>query len=132
MPRQPVSRARGHLPRGALLSLLLHVHLLVPLAIVIWVYAGRQEAEREARLAQEIDVDFQAVDPADLPKDLPPVDPVPDELHPPKPPEPKPLREKPTELAQKKKDEKQAEAKKDPEVVVPPLPPMPEPPAPPP
>jgi TonB family protein len=133
MPRQPVTRARGNLPRGALLSLLLHVHLLVPLGIVIWVYAGRQEAEREARLAQEIDVDFQAVDPADLPKDLPPVDPVPDELKPPKPPELKPLREKPTALAQKKKEEeKKAEAKKDPEVIVPPLPPMPEPPAPPP
>jgi TonB family protein len=133
MSRQPVSRARGHLPRGALLSLLLHVHLLVPLGILIWIYAGRQEAEREARLAQEIDVDFQAVEPADLPKDLPPVEPVPDELRPPKPAEPKPLREKPTEQAQKKKDEKkEAEAKKDPEVVVPPLPPMPEPPAPPP
>jgi outer membrane biosynthesis protein TonB len=133
MPRQPVTRARGHLPRGALLSLLLHVHLLVPIGIVIWIYAGRQQADREARLAQEIDVDFQAVDPAELPKDLPPVDSVPDELRPLKPAEPKPLREKPTELAQKKKDEqKAAEAKKDPEVVVPPLPPMPEPPAPPP
>jgi len=131
MPRQPVTRARGHLPRGALLSLLLHVHLLVPLGIVIWVYAGRHEAERQAQLAQEIDVDFQAVEPADLPKDLPPVDAVPDELRAPKPPEPKPLREKPTDIAQKKKDEDKTQAKKDPDVVVPPQP-TPEQPAPPP
>lgn len=132
MPRQPVSRARGFLSRGALFALLLHVHVLGPVGVLIWVYGARQQAEREARLAQEIGIDFQEVTAADLPKDLPSIDPIPDQLQPPaKPPEQKPLREKPTELAQKKDDPKR-EAKKEPEIVVPPLPPMPEPPAPPP
>ena len=89
------------------------------------------QAEREARLAQEIDVDFQAVDPADLPKDLPPVDALPDELR---------RRSRRAEAAGKsrqswprrRRTNRRRRPKKEPEVVVPPLPPMPEPPAPPP
>ncbi len=92
MSQRAGSRARGFLSRGALLSLLLHVHLLTPIGVVIWIYAGRQQAAREAQRAQEMDVEFQDASAAELPKDLPPIDPPPDQLEPPKPqPKPKAL-----------------------------------------
>ena len=97
MSQRAGSRARGFLSRGALLSLLLHVHLLAPIAVVIWIFAGRQEAAREAQRAQEMDVEFQDATAAELPKDLPPIEPPPDQLEPPKtqPPKPKALAKKP-------------------------------------
>jgi TonB family protein len=89
MSQRAGSRARGFLSRGALLSLLLHVHLLAPIGVVIWIIAGRQEAAREAQRAQEMDVEFQDATAAELPKDLPPIEPPPDQLEPPKPQPPK-------------------------------------------
>src|SRR3982751_659708 len=90
MSQRAGSRARGFLSRGALLSLLLHVHLLAPIGVVIWIYAGRQQAAREAQRAQEMDVEFQDAPAAELPKDLPPIEPPPDQLASPKPQPPKP------------------------------------------
>jgi TonB family protein len=130
---RPASRARGFLSRGALLSLLLHVHLLTPIAVAAWIYGGRQEAAREAQKAQEVDVEFKAVTEAELPKDLPPVEPLPDKLEPPKPPQPRADRRKPEKkpLAktpqEKVAEDKVEKPKPEQEVVVPPLPPMPKP-----
>ena len=86
MSQRPVLRVRGHLPRGALLSLLLHVHLLVPIGLAAWIYGGRQEAVREAQKAQEVDVEFKDVTAEELAPDLPPIDALPDQLESPKPP----------------------------------------------
>src|SRR5436190_12039272 len=131
MAQRAVFRTRGFLSRGALLSILLHVHLLAPIGVVAWIYGGRQQAEREAQRAQEVDVEFKDVTAEELPKDLPPVDALPDQLQP-KPPKPK-------VEARRKLDKKVAVAKAqetppekalpkaEPEVVVPPLPPMPKP-----
>jgi hypothetical protein len=123
-------RARGHLSRGALISLLLHVNITAPIAIAAWVYGGREEAQRN----EEVDVAFQAVDQTALPPDLPPIEPTPE----PEPPTKEEKKEKektrkPEAKTQpkplEKKDEKAPEPKKpEPEVVVPPLPPMPPPP----
>jgi TonB family protein len=131
--RQRLStRARGHLSRGALISLLLHANLVAPLAIAAWVYGGREEAQR----AEEMDVAFQAADQTALPPDLPPIEPTPE---PPLEPEakkaPKPERQKKPEAEKKPEKQKKPEAAKkpekpEPEVVVPPLPPMPPPPPP--
>ena len=86
MSQRAGSRARGYLSRGALLSLLLHVHLLTPIGLAVWIFAGRQEAAREAQRAQEVDVEFRDVTAAELPKDLPPIEPAPsDDLQPSKP-----------------------------------------------
>ena len=54
MSQRAGSRARGYLSRGALLALLLHVHLLTPIGLAVWIFAGRQEAAREAQKAQEV------------------------------------------------------------------------------
>jgi TonB family protein len=125
MSQRARSRARGYLSRGALLSLLLHVHLLAPLAVIIWIFAGRQEAEREAQRAQEVDVEFKDVTAAELPKDLPPLD----QLEPPKPQPPREARPKAeTKVADSKADEKAVEKplpKPEPEPEAPP-PPKPE------
>jgi TonB family protein len=133
MRRRLVNRARGYLSRGALLSLLVHANLLLPLGIAAWVYGGRQEAQR----AEDMDVAFEDASTANLPKDLPPLEPPAEELRPEKPA--KPERKKPErKLAQdalkkpEKKPEKPPEKPqpKPEEVVVPPLPPMPPPPKP--
>jgi TonB family protein len=135
MQQRSATRARGYLSRGALISLLVHVNLVAPVAIAAWVYGGREEAQR----AEEVDVAFQDASDTTLPADLPPIEPSPT-------PEPteapaKQAREKkvPPKIAQeeqKKKEhvkeqqeqEKKELAKPEPEVVVPPLPPMPPPP----
>lgn len=130
--RQPrATRARGFLSRGALLSLLVHLNLLLPLGIAAWVYGAREAAQR----AEEVDVAFEDGAAADLPKDLPPLDtPPPDRLPPPA--EQRKLTRKPTpeqiKKDEAKKDEKKPPQKPEPEVVVPPLPAVPPPPAPPP
>ena len=130
MSQRAGSRARGFLSRGALLSLLLHVHLLAPIGVVIWIFAGRQQAARDAQRAQEMDVEFQDATAAELPKDLPPIEPPPDQLEPPKPQPPKPkalAHEKKPEAPpqQKPKDEPEKKIVAQPE-------PKPEEPAPPP
>src|SRR5262245_22158237 len=102
------NRARGYLSRGALLSLLVHANLLVPLGIAAWVYGGREEAQR----AEDMDVAFEDASTANLPKDLPPIDSPPEELRPEKPL--KPERKKPDrKLAQEdlKKPDKKVEKK---------------------
>ncbi len=66
-------RTRGRLGRGAALSLLLHLQLLVPGLIATWIYAGRQEAQ----LAEEVDVAFLDATSQELPADLPPLESVP-------------------------------------------------------
>jgi TonB family protein len=130
MRRGTAQRARGFLSRGALLSLLIHANVLVPLGIAAWVYGGREEA----RKAEDLDVAFEEA-PADLPKDLPPLEPLPpDDLRPekPKPQRVKKAERKLAELEQKKKKPAPTPPPKPEEVVVPPLPPMPPPPPPPP
>ena len=132
MSQRAGSRARGFLSRGALLSLLLHVQLLLPIGVLIWIFAGRQEAAREAQKAQEMDVEFQDATAAELPKDLPPIDPPADELAPPTklpPPKPKPI------AREKKREDKPAPQDKPqdvPEKKVVEAPQKPEPPPPPP
>jgi len=133
MSQRARSRARGFLSRGALLSLLVHAHLLAPIGIIVWIYAGRQEAAREAQRAQEMDVEFQEATAAELPKDLPPIESPPDQAEPPKPQPPKPKA-----LAHEKKPEdKQAppqeKPKDEPKKVIaqPAPPPEPAPPPPP-
>ena len=130
MSQRAGSRARGYLSRGALLSLLLHVHLLTPIGLAVWIFAGRQEAAREAQRAQEVDVEFRDVTAAELPKDLPPIEPAPpDQLEPPKPPTPRAeARKLEQKLAERKADDKAAEKqlpKPEPEAAEPP-PPKPE------
>src|SRR5262245_57098408 len=132
MSQRPVLRVRGHLSRGALLSLLVHVHLLVPIGLAAWIYGGRQEAVREAQKAQEVDVEFKDVTAAELPQDLPPIEPLPDQLEPPKPLPPRDARKKQEPklaAAEKPQDPKKDEEikKPAPEVVEPPPKPEPKP-----
>jgi TonB family protein len=131
--RQRLStRARGHLSRGALISLLLHVNIVAPVAIAAWVYGGREEAQRN----EEMDVAFQEADQTALPPDLPPLEPTPQPLEPEAKNAPKPEKKKqelvkvPQPKQQKKPEEEKKNEKPEPEVVVPPLPPMPPPPPP--
>ncbi len=129
--RQRLStRARGHLSRGALISLLLHANVVAPLAIAAWVYGGREEAQR----AEEVDVAFQAADQTALPPDLPPIEPEalePEAKKAPKPEKKRPELVKVPKPDKKKKPEAEKKPEKpEPEVVVPPLPPMPPPPPP--
>jgi len=133
MQQRQGKRARGHLSRGALISLLLHLNAVAPLVVAAWVYGGREERER----AEEMDVAFQAVDQTALPADLPPIDPTPE---PPAAPDKPEKPEKKTKVDKEKLKKPEPEAKKkpsepqkpEPEVVVPPLPAMPPPPPPPP
>src|SRR6188768_2257097 len=131
MSQRPVLRVRGHLPRGALLSLLLHFHLLVPIGLAAWIYGGRQEAVREAQKAQEVDVEFKDVTAEELPPDLPSIDPLPDQLEPPKPPQRAEAHKKPepkkVAAAEQPTDETKEIKKPEPEVVEPPPKPAPKP-----
>jgi|SRR5579871_2075729 len=127
--RQRLStRARGHLSRGTLISLLLHLNLVAPLVIAAWVYGGREEAQR----AEEVDVAFQEPDPSTLPPDLPPVDDKPEPLPPDAKKAPPPEKKKPAlvKVPKPKKTEPPKPEKPEPEVVAPPMPPMPPPPPP--
>src|SRR5579862_432424 len=119
MRQQLGKRARGHLSRGALISLLLHFNVVAPIAIAAWVYGGREEAQR----AEEVDVAFQAADQTALPPDLPPIEPAP------KPEKKRELVKVPPPEKQKKPPLPKPE-KPEPEVVAPPMPPMPPPPPP--
>ena len=124
------TRLRGHLGRGTLIAIWLHAQIFVPLLILIFVYAAREEAQR----AEEVDVAFRDASNEELPPDLPAVD---DTVPPPrampetpeqarKREEKKKKEKKPVKLAEKQpQPEKQ---KPEPEVPVPPLPPMPKPP----
>jgi TonB family protein len=131
MPPAPTTRERGHLGRGALLSLLLHALMLAPLVVAALILGGREEAQR----AEEVDVGFESVADEQLPPNLPALEPpkeAPSALEklPPeakKPPKKKPPRDK-TALAK----QEAAKPKPEPEIIVPPLPPMPAPQAPPP
>src|SRR5882672_3184136 len=104
MQRRP--HQHGHLGRGALLSLLGHGLLVAPVLVLVFIYAGREEAQR----AEEVDVAFRDVSADELPADLPPLE----------------------DLTKEKTADKQS--KKEPDVPIPPMPPMPEqaPPPPPP
>ena len=128
MPSAKETRLHGHLGRGALLAFWLHAQIFVPLLVLIFVYAGREEAQR----AEEVDVAFRDASNEELPADLPPVDdtPPPPRAMPAETPEQVRKREqkkkvkektKPTKLAEKRPDQ----PKPEPEVPVPPMPPMP-------
>jgi TonB family protein len=134
MQQRSATRARGHLSRGALISLLVHLNLVAPLVIAAWVYGGREEAQR----AEEVDVAFQDASDTVLPADLPPIEPTPT-AEPQEAPakiarERKvPLKvtreekQKKERIAEEKREEERKELQKpEPEVVVPPLPPMPQ------
>jgi TonB family protein len=116
---------RGFLGRGFLLSLLLHVNGLSLVGMLIWTMAEKEIAQRP----DEVDVAFEEISAADLPKDLPPLDaPAPDSLDVPPAPKVDKRKQKLAEALEKPKQPSQPE----PEIVVPPLPPMPEQPPPPP
>ena len=72
MSQRARRRTRGFLPLGALFALLVHVQVLMPLGLAIFIFGRRQQSEREAQRAQEMDVEFQDASAAELPKDLPP------------------------------------------------------------
>ena len=136
MPSAKETRLRGQLGRGVLLSVWLHAQLFVPLLILIFVYAAREEAQR----AEEVDVAFRDASNEELPADLPSLDEPPP---PPQPVPPAPDEVRHAEKDKKKKPKDQSKAppppklaekppeppkpKPEPEVVVPPLPPMPKP-----
>jgi TonB family protein len=123
------------LARGVVLSLFLHGQVLVPLIVATIVLAQREEAQKEAQKAEEVDVAFEDVKPEELPHDLPPLDDTP-----PPDPQAKPKREdrrekfraeptpKKTEPPPKPPKPAEELAKKS----VPEVPPAPVPPAPPP
>lgn len=115
MGQVPESRAPRYLGRGALTSLLIHSGLLFPLITLALVLGAQEERER----AEEVDVTFDAVDPADLPPDLPPIETE---------PAPKPKKEA---LAMKVEPPVQP-AEKPPDEPPPPQPPPPKPEEPPP
>ena len=126
MPPAPTNRARGHLGRGVVLSVLAHGALLAPVVAAAIVLGGREEAQR----AEEVDVGFESVADNQLPADLPP-------LEPPKAEEPrdrlKPDAKKPPKKKLAPAIAKVEPVKPEPEIVTPPMPPMPpEPKAPPP
>jgi TonB family protein len=131
-------RLRGHIGRSALLSLLLHAQIFVPLLIFVFIHAAREEAQR----AEEVDVAFRDVSNEELPPDLPSLEEPPPPLkaaaEPPEPeqpdqkkhkekekpkpqlkPQPQPADKKP--LAEQPKPK----SKPEPEVPIPPMPPMP-------
>ena len=123
----PTNRGRGHLGRGALFSLLFHAAALVPIGVLAFVWAAREEAQR----AEEVDVGFESVPEEQLPAGLPPLEPPnqdQDVLEKLKPDAKKPPKKKPEKKALAKEDA----PKPEPEIVVPPMPPMPEPSRPPP
>ncbi len=123
------TRLRGHLGRGALISIWLHAQIFVPLLVLIFIWAAREEAQR----AEEVDVAFRDAAGEELPPDLPPVDdtPPPPRATPETPEqvrrreEKKKKEKKPIKLADKQPEK--AKPKPEPEVKVPPLPPMPQP-----
>ena len=128
MPQRPSdTRARASLSRGALLSLLLHVHLLVPLGDRgLDLRRAREEARARARRSTSRSRTSTA---AELPKDLPPIEPPPPtSCEPPKPPSSRsaerrrsPRRRPPNEAGRAPRQK----PKPEPEVAVPPMPPMP-------
>jgi TonB family protein len=128
MPPARTNRTGGHLGRGALYSLLLHAALLAPICALAFVWGGREEAQR----AEEVDVGFESIADAQLPPDLPPLEPPKsddstlEKLKPEAKKPPKKKLDKPLAL----KDE--LKPKPEPEIVAPPMPPMPEPAQPPP
>jgi TonB family protein len=123
MPPARTSRPGGHLGRGALYSLLLHAALLAPICALAFVWGSREEAQR----AEEVDVGFESVPDAQLPPDLPSLEPPkPEEAEKLKPDAKKPPKKK-QELAQLDKKKDEPKPKPEPEIVAPPMPPMPEP-----
>jgi hypothetical protein len=130
MQQRKSRRARGHIGRGALIALLVHVNVLGPLTIAAIVLGGREAARR----AEEVDVAFDEVKPEELPPDLPPLEPP--RATPEAPPERTPPEKKKKKAKLPPPDKRLAEKplKPEPELVVPPMPPMPkeEPPPPPP
>ena len=109
-------RPRGHLGRGTVAAVLLHLQILLPLLIVVFTRARREEAEK----AEEVDVGFENVPAEQLPAELPPLDDTP-------PPQGKVA---PTKVAEQKKPPEPE--KKPEEQPPPPPPPKPQPPPPPP
>ena len=77
MPEAKETRLRGHLGRGVLIAFWLHAQIFVPLLIMIFVYAAREEAQR----AEEVDVAFRDASNEELPPDLPAVDDTPPPPH---------------------------------------------------
>ena len=133
MPSAKAIRPRGHIGRGALLAVWLHGQFLVPLLIVTWVYASREEAQR----AEEVDVAFRDVTEEEM-ADLPSIEeaPPPPRAMPEVPDQPrrdekkkKPkdkAKAKPIKLAEKAPEPPKPKAKPEPEVPIPPMPPMPQ------
>jgi outer membrane biosynthesis protein TonB len=105
-------RLPRHLGRGALTSLFIHGGLLFPLVTLAFILGAREEARR----AQEVELTFEEVDPADLPPDLPPIEAT-----------PKPEEKKPEALALRPEPEPPPEKQPPPppEQPPPPTPPQP-------
>jgi TonB family protein len=75
-------RQQAFLGRGLLTSLFVHLGILFPLCTIAFLLGAREDA----RKAEEVEMTFEEVNPADLPADLPPIDP---EDLPSEPPRPK-------------------------------------------
>ncbi len=129
MPLARETRLRGHLGRGVLISIWLHAQIFVPLLVLIFIYAAREEAQR----AEEVDVAFRDASAEELPPDLPAVDDTPPPRATPETPEEVRKREekkkkkdkKPVKLAEKQPEP--PKQKPEPDVRAPQLPPPPAP-----
>jgi TonB family protein len=75
-------RQPAFLGRGLVTSLFVHLGILFPLTTIAFLLAARDEAMK----ADEVQMTFEEVNPADLPQDLPPIEP---EAMPREPPRPK-------------------------------------------
>ncbi len=71
MSEESQNRLPRFLGRGLLSSLLIHSGLLFPLVTVAFILGAQEEAERES----QVEMNFETIDPATLPPDLPPIDP---------------------------------------------------------
>src|SRR3989442_12479900 len=72
----------GHLGRGFFLSFVIHSSFIFPFIALAIVFARREAAEAD------LDVRFEDVSAAELPEDLPPLEPEPVEPPPPRPAKP--------------------------------------------
>jgi hypothetical protein len=74
-------RQQAFLGRGLLTSLFVHLGILFPLCTIAFLLGAREDA----RKAEEVEMTFEEVNPADLPADLPPIDPEDLPREPPRP-----------------------------------------------
>src|SRR3954454_20921183 len=92
MDNERQEQLRGHLGRGILLSFFIHGSFIFPFIALAIVFARREADNRD------LDISFEQVSPAELPADLPPLEP---ETLPPQP-SPKVAQEQPVQVPPEK------------------------------